>query len=274
MQEYLQESRFRRWMDALGFHVAAAALCTGWFIFLWGFTLPACLAGAGLTLLIVMVRQKTRDGRLKRREKNLRRRIGGELALEKLLLCDPLQAHEEMAALLSRDHPLAIEKITPAGALCRMKAETILIAFCPLPSSATVHAEQVLALQRDCSLLNAHRGVLCAPCSLSSDAYAQADSPLPVTMLSREALIARFGRFHPATDAQLVALGRRRKRPSMGQWLPLILQPGRAPRYGFYGALLLGLYTLTHRWYYALPGLICVSLAVTCRCLPPAHSKL
>ena len=274
MQEYLQESRFRRWMDALGFHLAAAALCVGWFIFLWGFTLPACLAGAGLTLLIVMVRQKTRDGRLKRREKNLRRRIGGELALERLLLCDPLQAHEETAALLSRDHPLVIQKITPAGALCRMGEETILIAFCPLPASAAVHAEQVLALQRDCHLLNAHRGVLCAPCALSSDACAQADNAPTVTLLPREAMIARFGRFHPATDAQLVALGKRRKRPSVSQWLPLVLQSSRAPRYGFYGALLLGLYTLTHRWYYALPGLICVSLAAACRCLSPARGEL
>ena len=48
---------------------------------------PAILlavAAAALYGLLLMLYKKTRDGRLARREKRLRARIGGELALERL----------------------------------------------------------------------------------------------------------------------------------------------------------------------------------------------
>ena len=52
-----------------------------------------------------------------------------------------------------------------------------------------------------------------------------------------------------------------------GAWLPVILHPGRAPRYLGYGALLMGMRLLTGQVFYAFPGLLCWGLAAACRCV-------
>ena len=85
MQEYLQRSRLGEAMDALGFRFLALTLSMGWFFLLWGVRLPAIAAGLSLFCLIMLIEHKTRDARLRRKEARLRRMLGGELLIEKLL---------------------------------------------------------------------------------------------------------------------------------------------------------------------------------------------
>ena len=265
MQEFLHESRFREAVDGFGLSCLTAALCEGWFIFLWGVTLPSLLSGAALTVLALLIRQKTRDGRLRRREQRLRRRLGGEMALEDLLFRPPRLAHAEAAALLRQRSPLSVLEEREEGALCRLREEKVLVSFCQIPPAASVGPADVLSLQRAARSSGAARGILCAPCAVSPAAAAQADGPVPVTLIGRDTLIALLGNAHPVTDEQLVALGQRRKRRAV-PWLPLILRPDRAGRYLGYGALLLGMRLITGMGYYAVPGIACVSLAAACRC--------
>lgn len=266
MQEFLQESRFRSLLDELGFRCLTTAACTGWFVLLWGVTAPALLSGAALTGLVFLFRRKTREGRLKRKEEKLRRRIGGEMALEELLFHAPRHAHFEAAVLLSQRCPLTLLQSGEEGILCRLRQEKVLLAFCPLPASAAVDAREVLALQRSVRARGARRGILCAPCGISPEARQQAGGEIPVSFIGRDTLISLFGSVHPATDGQLVALGRRRRgrRP---KWLAVVLHPRQAGRYAGYGALLLGMYLLTGLMYYAVPGLVCLSLAAASRCV-------
>ena len=77
MQEYLRRSRFAAAMDGLGFHFLALALSLGWFLMLWGLSLPVFPAGLSLYALVLLIRRKTRDDRLNRREKRLREQLGG-----------------------------------------------------------------------------------------------------------------------------------------------------------------------------------------------------
>lgn len=266
MQEFLQESGFRAFMDSLGFHILTAAGCLGWFTLLWGVTLPSLLAGGALWGLVLLIRRKTRDGRLKRKEKNLRRRIGGEMALEEALLLPARQAHDEIAVLLGRYCPLTLLRAGESGALCILRQEKVLLRLCPLPAAARAGAEEVLSLQRAVREAGAARGILCVPCGLSPAASAQAKGPVPVSFLYRDTLIRLLGEAYPVTDRQLVELGRRR-RQSPGAWLPVILHPGRAPRYLGYGALLMGMRLLTGQVFYAFPGLLCWGLAAACRCV-------
>ncbi len=265
MQEFLRESRFREAVDGFGLSCLTAALCEGWFIFLWGVTLPALLSGAALTVLALLIRQKTRDGRLRRREQRLRRRLGGEMALEEMLFEPPRAAHAEAARLLAGRSALTLLAEREDGALCRLREEKALVSFCQIPQTASVGPAEVLALQRAVRACGAARGILCAPCAVAPAAAAQADGPVPVTLIGRDTLIALLGRAHPATDGQLVALGKRKKRRG-GPWLPLILRPDRAGRYLTYGALLLAMHLLTGRGYYAYPGIVCTALAAACRC--------
>lgn len=266
MQEFLQESRFRAFMDGLGFHILTAVGCVGWFTLLWGVTLPSLLSGLALWGLVLLIRRKTRDGRLRRKEKNLRRRIGGEMALEEALLLPARQAHYEIALLLSHHCPLTPLSAGESGALCALRQEKVLLRFCPLPPAAQAGAEEVLSLQRAVREAGAGRGILCVPCGLSSAAAQQARGPVPVSFLSRDTLIRLLGEAYPVTDRQLVELGRRR-RQSPGAWLPVILHPDRAPRYLGYGALLMGMRLLTGQVFYAFPGLLCWGLAAACRCV-------
>jgi len=54
-----------------------------------------------------------------------------------------------------------------------------------------------------------------------NEAQHQAAGEIPVSFLSREEMIALFGAANPATDAQLVALGKRRKdHPPLKKWNP------------------------------------------------------
>ena len=217
--------------------------------------------------MLLLLRRKTRDDRLMRKEKKLRARIGGELALERLLLSPADQAHFEMAMLLSLQRPLQLIRSGQEGMLCSEENEKRLIVFAQLPLSASLSAEKVLAVQRAAKARKASQVLLCTPCKISPEARAQAAGEIAVSFLEREELIALFGAANPATDAQLVALGKRRKdHPPAKKWLALILDPRRAPRYALYSLLLLSMYLFTQLPYYALPGIACALLAAFCRC--------
>ena len=267
MQEYLHHSRLGSTLDGLGFHFLSLGVSFSWFILLWGLRLSSVLAGLALYGMILLLRRKVRDDHLARREKQMRAAIGGELALERLLLTQKERAHFETAMLLSMAHPLVLLQTGEEGVMCDLKGKKVLIAFLQRPASAAAEAEHVLSMQRDIHLLRADRGLLCVPCGISPKAREQAQSQPPVSFLSREELIALFGRANPATDAQLVALGRRKKAPRPARILRLVLERGRAKRYACYGALLLLMRQFTGFFFYAPAGLICLSLAAASRCV-------
>lgn len=267
MQEYLEQSALSRVMDAAGLQLLMLLLCPLWFILLWGLSLPALAAGAALYLLWLILYKKRRDGQLRQKEKRLRLRIGGELALERMLTEAPHKTHFETALLLSLSGPMKMERIAEDGVLCRREGKRVLVAFCPLPISDELDARTVLRFQQAVRKEQAEGGILCLPCGVSPKAREQAESEPPVHILSRDRMIPLLGRQFPATDEQLIALGRRRKRKNaLKKWLPRVLDRQRSGRYALYGGLLLLLYLITGLLYYALPGLMCIALSAACRC--------
>lgn len=275
MQEYLKRSRFGGLADQIGLHLILLIFSFLWFILQWGLCLPALTAGFSLFLLLSFIMRKARDGRLIRREKQLRIRIGGEMALERLLTADPSRAHFEIALLLSMRHPLTMIKTGEEGVLCTLRGEYLLLSFQQCPFSGQITADHVLKLQRAARLHHAARGILCAPCPLSAQAKDQASGEIGVTFYTRDQLIQLLGVINPATDAQLIALGKRKKMRATGrQWLDHILDPRRMPRYALYGALLIGLYLITKLPYYILPGICCLGLAAASRCRKEKRERL
>ncbi|MBE5770002.1 MAG: hypothetical protein E7336_01370 [Clostridiales bacterium] len=275
MQEYLHKTRLSEKMDTLGFHLLALLLSLGFFLLLWGLRLSALSAGFSLYILILLLRRKTRDGRLIRKEKKLRARIGGELALERLLLSPADQAHFEIAMLISLQKPLQLLRSGNEGMLCSQDEEKFFIVFAQLPLSSSLGAEKVLSVQRAAKARGAARALLCAPCKISPEARTQAAGEIPVSFMERDEMIALFGAANPATDGQLVQLGKRRKNhPPARKWLRLIFDPRRAPRYALYSGLLLSMYLLTRLPYYIAPGLICAFLAAFCRCFSKGEKSI
>ena len=230
MQEYLHRSRLGSILDGIGFHFLALGVSFLWFLLLWGLRLSSVFAGLALYGMILLLRRKARDDQLIRREKQMRAAIGGELALERLLLTQKERAHFETAMLMSMAYPLVLLQTGEEGVLCDLKGKKVLIAFLQRPASAVAEADQVLAMQRAVRLLCADRGLLCVPCGISPQAREQAQTQPLVAFLSRKEMIALFGRVNPATDAQLVALGRRKKAPKPAKLLRLVLDRRRARR--------------------------------------------
>lgn len=268
MQEYLWKNAFREKADALGFHFLALILCCGWFLLLWGVRVQSLTAGLCAFGLVVLLRHKTRDDRLARREQKLRCRLGGQMHLEKMLLLPAQRAHFEMALHLCRQENLCLARMAKDGVICRQESSTLLLSFLQLPLSETLKPRDVLSLQQAACREQVQAVWLCTPCQVTDAAHAQGENTPPVRFFEKEQLISLFGHACPATDQQLVEMGRlRRKKLSRRRILQAVFQPRKVRRYALYGAMLLLLYTLTGLAYYAVPGVICVLLAAASRCM-------
>ena len=248
-------------LDSVGRGVLLMALGIGWFVFLWGLNLPALLAGIALGTLLLLLRRLYRQTTLVRRETALRCRIGGELLLEKMLLSEAKEAHFQAALLLEEKWPLRMQRITADGALCRQEkpsggAETLLVQCVRMPPEGELSTGQLV-----------DRVILCVLGKAPPRVIARAEQmPTPIRVIRRETLLALAGRLSPATDAQLVALGQRKRRtPQRGSLLSIMTQREKAPRYWGYGLFMLILYILTGSAWYAMPGTVCLTLSVVCR---------
>ncbi len=275
MEQYLRRSKLSGAIDAAGRRALLLILSMLWFIALWGVRIQALTAGAALFCLLLILLRKTRAGRLKRREERLRARVGGELAVERLVLAKPDRAHFEIALRLSERHDLTLVRAGARGVKCLLRGEKLLVALKQQHASASLSADDVLAFQRAVLAENAARGVLCAPCAVDAAAREQALAPPRVTLLEKPFLVELLGAAAPATDEQLRQLGeRRRARAGAKKWLRHILDRRRAPRFFLYGALLIALYLITGQRFYPLPGCLCMALFAACRCAPARRDIL
>lgn len=126
MERYLSRSPQAGWLDAVGLRLGILAGCEVWFFALWGVGLPAILAGGALAAMIFLALRLLKKRRVVRKEQALRRRIGGELALEELLLAPAKKAHFQVALLVSAKWPVVLLRVTEDGMLCRYGTETLL----------------------------------------------------------------------------------------------------------------------------------------------------
>lgn len=267
MQQYMEKTRLGGVLDSLGLRLIILVCCVLWFIFLWGVTLAALFAGIAFFLLVSLAIRLGKRRTVARREKALRERIGGEIALDALPLAPPRQAHFQVSLWLTLAHPLRLERITEDGVLCRLEGELVLVRCLNRHQSVPVGAQDIIDAQRACLHHNAARCVLCTVSSLSSTAQTQLGlAEPPVKVVGKERLIRLAGAASPVTDEQLVALGARKKHHvGINTWLNHILAPHRSRRYFLYGLGLLLLYWITRLPYYPVPGVLCLSLALLSR---------
>lgn len=266
MEQYLRRKRLAAWADGLGMTAAiyfAAALC---FVWLWGLGPPALLAGAALGTMLMMARSCLRRSRVARREQALRRRLGAEMLLEELLLEEADAAHRKAAELLASRWPLGQMEDTADGVLCRQGEEKLLILYLRMAAEASLSQGDLIAAQRAVRRQGAERGVVCVPGRTPPQILARAEeTAVPLRIIRRETLLALAGRMYPATDAQLVALGQRRRSLMRGGVLALVFLRDKARRYHAYGLMMTILYLLAGLRIYAVAGLTCLAMAVMCR---------
>lgn len=267
MERYLRHNRLSETLDALG--IAALCLLAGtlWFSWLWGLSNASLLAGAALGTLLWSARQQWRKRNVARREKALRSRLGAELMLEEMRMDEPKEAHCRAAMLLAARWPLTLLDAKDDGVVCQLGEEKLLIQCIRMPADGELSAGDLLAAQRAVRRRGAHRGVICPLGKVSPKIAARAEAAVvPLRIIQRSILLAVAGQLYPATDEQLVELGRRRRRISgQGSMRRRILHPDKAKRYHLYGLGMVLLYVMTGLRLYAVPGMVCLMLGVMSR---------
>ena len=276
MERYLRRNRPSEIMDGAGLFVLLQLLSWLWFIWLWDLGVPAMLAGSALGLLLWTARGQWRKRTVAKREKTLRSRLGAELMLESILMDEPKDAHFRAALLLETRWPIVMQSVREEGVLCRQGEETLLVQCLRMPEDNELSAGELLNAQRAARRVGADRAVLCVLGKVSAKIQARAEEALvPLRIIRRETLLALAGSYAPATDEQLIALGQRKRRfAEQGSLSRLVFRRDKARRYHAYGLMMLILYILTGARLYAVPGMVCLTMSVLCRCRPDGGERL
>ncbi len=264
MERYLRRNRLSEWLDGIGLCALLYFLAVMWFTWLWGLKASSLIAGAALGTLLWTARTQWRKRTVTRREKALRSRLGGELMLEAMLMAEPKEAHFRAALLLAEKWPIAMQSVKEEGVLCRQGSEVLLVQCIRMPEDGELGVGDLLAAQRAVRRVKADRGILCVLGKAPPKIAARADMALvPLRIIRRETLLALAGQYAPATDEQLIELGKRKRRPQESM-TKLVFRRDKAKRYHLYGMGMLALYILTGMRLYAVPGMACLTMAVMC----------
>ena len=260
------KNRLAERTDEWGAHLLMLFGSLSLFLLLWGVRLPSFTAGAALYVFLLLLRKTGKAQRLRKKEQWVRRQLGGELALERLLVQPSHRAHYETALVLEKAFRLSVGRITDDGVLCRQHGQPVLVHFLQMHRDDELTGEAVARAQRLCKEYDVSGVWLCVPSRLSTQAREQCALYTTVRLLPREQLIRLFGAAFPATDSQLVMLSRRRQKPMKTRmWLHELFRPDNAPRLARYAALMAGLYFITGQRLYALSAVGMMALSALCR---------
>ncbi|MCL2811202.1 MAG: restriction endonuclease [Clostridia bacterium] len=263
-----QKSRLGSVLDRLATRLLVLALCFLWFYRLWGMAAPALLAGGALCLLLWRTLALWQKRALAHKEATLRAHIGGTLALEGLLTLQPVEAARQAADWLASRYDLDVLGDTTDGVLLRYGQEVLhLICLQGHPQQRTDAGAVLCAGRARLAVSQADRAdrcVLCATGAFTQEAMDTADSlEPPVRLIDGDTLRKLAGQLSPATDEQLVAMGRQQRKPFA--WASLrqtIFSPKKTRRYAAYGTGLLAFFILTGQVHYLVPSGLCWGLAM------------
>lgn len=267
MQKYKPKTPLASLTDRLLRALVACGLGVAWFVYLWGLRLSALTAGVAFGGLIWLCARQFGKKSTQRREKQMRRLIGGEMALSRLLLMPPRHAAFQAALWIAPKCPVHMQKAITWGVTGTLEDRPVLVRLIAQHESVPVTVQQVIEAAREMRQAEAQSLVLCltAPATRDALTYAAAADP-PIRVIARQELIDLAGLCSPATDEDLRRLGRqRKKRRSPEEWLSLVLDASRARRYFWYGVGLSLLALLTGQRFYPLPAALCLCLYAACK---------
>lgn len=269
MESYRPKTALASAADHLLRVLLAWAAGVGWFVALWGLCLPALTAGTALGGLFWLCTRLLGKKQVQKKEAALRQTLGGELALEKLLLASPDEAAFQCVQWLQARTRLQIE----SGGLGMWDGETVLFRLFAQHPGTEISSQQVSETIRKACQAQVQRILLCTTAPLSSAACRLAETAEPsLRLVGREELIQLAGACCPATDEDLCRLKQcKPKRRSAREWLKIILHPSRAKRYFWYGVGLAALTLATGQRFYPIPAAVCLLLFAGCKIYAARH---
>ena len=269
MESYRPKTALASAADHLLRVLLAWAAGVGWFVALWGLCLPALTAGTALGGLFWLCARLLGKKQVQKKEAALRQTLGGELALEKLLLASPDEAAFQCVQWLQARTRLQIE----SGGLGMWDGETVLFRLFAQHPGTEISSQQVSEVIREALQVKTQRLLLCTTAPLSQAAMRVAETEeTKLRLVGREELIQLVGACSPATDEDLCRLKQRKpKRRSAREWMKVVLHPSRAKRYFWYGAGLAALTLVTGQRFYPIPAAICLLLFIGCKLYAARH---
>ncbi|MEG1775796.1 MAG: hypothetical protein RSB91_02340 [Clostridia bacterium] len=267
MQKYKRKTPAASAADKLLRALVAAGLGVGWFVYLWGLSLPALAAGLAMGGLIWLCVRLFGKKSVQKREAQMRRMIGGELAVNKLLLLPPRHAAFQATIWLLPKAPIQMQKAVEWGVLGLWEAKNVFVRLIAQHESLPISVQQVIDVVKEARTHHADSCILCLTAPLSREASTYAGSAQPtMRVVARDELIGLAGLCSPATDEELSALAHKKKaRRSAKEWARVVLSPDRARRYFWYGLTLAALAFLTGQWTYPIPAALCLGLFAACK---------
>ncbi|MDD3335628.1 MAG: restriction endonuclease, partial [Eubacteriales bacterium] len=213
MEKYRQKTPVASFADHLLRGLVAACVGIGWFVYLWGLSLPALSSGLAMGGLLWLLARMLGKKRVIKREDEMRRMLGGEMALEKLLLLPPRHAAFQVALWLAPKAPVEMQRAVEWGVVGMLNGKRILIRLICVHPSLEISVQQVIEAVKEAHEHQSERCFLCvtAPMSKAALHYAEASSP-EIRLVSREELARLAGACSPATDEDLVLLRKRKKK--------------------------------------------------------------
>ena len=267
MQKYKPRTPLASVSDRVLRVMITCGLGIGWFVYLWGMRLTALTAGVAFGGLLWLCARQFGKKSMLRREKQMRRIIGGELALGRLLLMPPRHAAFQAALWIAPRAPVQMQRALEWGVTGTLEDRPVLIKLIAQHESVPVTVQQVVEAAREMRALKAESLILCltAPASREALSYAAQSEP-PIRVIDRQAMIDLAGLCSPATDEDLSRLRSKKKaRASPRDWLGVVLDASRARRYFWYGMGLSALALLTGQRVYPIPAAVCLILFAACK---------
>jgi len=256
-------------IDRIGLAVMVFGLCFCFFYLFWGSPLPSAAAGGALAMLWLRVIHLARRRKVHIRETVLRRRVGGQAAVDALLLATQQEASDSaLRWLAGAGQPPITGAARANGACVALRGGERLYLLCLRKHPASkAGREDVLEALRGAKAADAAVCVLCSTSPFSSEAAQMAEAYQPpqtarVRLVGRDALIQLAGQACPATDEQMDAMGRRKRRAHFDakRWRAQLVQPAKAKRYAAYGLGMLAMLLIFRQWIYCIPATVCLAL--------------
>jgi len=250
-------------LDGLALRALLFGLCAGYFFFLWRSAPASLLAGGALFALILLTIALIEKRTLTLRDRMLRERVGGVIALDNLLLMPG-------AAACTRVRDVLCDSLDakPVDS-CQMiySGETWLVRCAQCMHGSAASEGDVLSAHRARIESGADRCLLASTAELSPAAVRAAEwMDPPVRLISGRQLATLCGRLHPATDADIAAHLARQKKPfSFRRIRALALSPAKLRRHLLCAFLLLMMYLITGAAAPLIASVASFFLAVFCR---------
>lgn len=249
-------------LDRTCLHLLMLLACIGYFYVLFRRMSLSLIAGCSLFVLCMLCFLLIEQRTLRRRDRMLRERVGGMIALEELLLMPAQKATGDVLTLLLRALPA--EKGN--NGCMRYGGETWLVRLAQCPQGRSASEGDVLAAHRARIEAGADQCVLSATGGFSPEAMRTAEwMDPPIRLISGRQLASLFGRMHPATDEDIARHTARRRKPFSRQRIrALALSPVKLRRYLLCAFLLLVMYLFSGSTAALISCLLSFLLAFLC----------